>query len=465
MSDQNTQNERPEVYALRQNGGSWQISRRDFLKAASLGAAVMGIGMNSRFVKPAHAASDLETLCKSSPAHQSVITGLGLSVDGKYLLSADSSNQLKCWDFTSHALMKSTKGKFGEKLFAMGLVCSKPLALMGADNAVSMVELPEITEARSVNITVGDMKTSDINGLDAGPSGYIYGVSDKELFLAALSDDLKNSDQDVLYTKKNETGTFKDVKVLSEGQHAGEGRFLFVLKSSGYAVYDDTEKTMTEYENGISFSAFAILPGGAKALLCAESGKEVKLVSTASGSVLWNQTFDQTITAAAVTPDGSYGILAGSGKTIYLIDLSDGKEVRHINACGSSEAPIVVAPDGTSCAVAAEKSILFISLPDFEIIGCPVDLKEMKDDTKGIEIKGTDPLTGQTITYTLPCGSPIPEGAVCVCNCVAGSVCTCVGHTVCTCDTVCSCVGNTYTYCSCDTVCTCEGDGHYWYPD
>ena len=139
--------------------------------------------------------------------------------------------------------------------------------------------------------------------------------------------------------------------------------------------------------------------------------------------------------------------------------------IDRITAGDYVNAEIAVTNDGTAFAAAAGKSILFISLPDFEILGCPVDLKEMKDDTKGIEIKGTDPATGRTITYTLPCGSPIPAGAVCVCNCVAGSVCSCVGHTVCTCDTVCSCVGN--TICTCDTVCSCVGHvvSHYWHPN
>ncbi len=44
-------------------------------------------------------------------------------------------------------------------------------------------------------------------------------------------------------------------------------------------------------------------------------------------------------------------------------------------------------------------------------------------------------------TYTLPCGSAIPAGAVCVCNCVtvpAAPVCTCQGYCV---------------------------DTHYWYPN
>jgi hypothetical protein len=50
---------------------------------------------------------------------------------------------------------------------------------------------------------------------------------------------------------------------------------------------------------------------------------------------------------------------------------------------------------------------------------------------------------GVTHTYTLPCGSPLPPGAVCVCNCVtAPPACGCVGH------------------CACDS----QG-GHYWYPN
>jgi hypothetical protein len=74
---------------------------------------------------------------------------------------------------------------------------------------------------------------------------------------------------------------------------------------------------------------------------------------------------------------------------------------------------------------------------------------------------------GVTISYqgrtmTLACGSPIPAGWVCTCNCVTApavctcdQVCTCDGHTACTCDQV----------CTCDSVCTCQGYGHYWHPN
>ncbi len=80
-------------------------------------------------------------------------------------------------------------------------------------------------------------------------------------------------------------------------------------------------------------------------------------------------------------------------------------------------------------------------------------------------------------TFTVPCGTPIPPGAVCICNCVPASsftknaTCTCdkvcVCNTVCTCDTVCSCVSYrpscscvSYTQsrqiCTCDKICTCN---------
>lgn len=46
-------------------------------------------------------------------------------------------------------------------------------------------------------------------------------------------------------------------------------------------------------------------------------------------------------------------------------------------------------------------------------------------------------------TYNLPCGAPLPAGAVCICNCVTVP-----------------------TPCSCDGACSCDRQtNHYWYPN
>jgi hypothetical protein len=106
----------------------------------------------------------------------------------------------------------------------------------------------------------------------------------------------------------------------------------------------------------------------------------------------------------------------------------------------------------------------------------------------GIEIEATG-IDGETRTFTLPCGSPIPPDATCICDCVTvplpgetgevapgetginftgpsgetrtmpcgspippGWTCTCNCVTV---PPACGCVG----HCSCD-----RQGGHYWYP-
>jgi len=69
-------------------------------------------------------------------------------------------------------------------------------------------------------------------------------------------------------------------------------------------------------------------------------------------------------------------------------------------------------------------------------------------------------------TYTLPCGSPIPPGAVCTCNCVSvPPSCSCVGYQACSCvgHQACSCVG--YQACSCVGHQACSVVTHYWYPN
>jgi hypothetical protein len=92
-------------------------------------------------------------------------------------------------------------------------------------------------------------------------------------------------------------------------------------------------------------------------------------------------------------------------------------------------------------------------LPVVEIPPTPSPLPNQKPTGKdGITYQYTDDYGG-TYTRTLPCGSQIPQGAVCVCNCVA--VCSCDGYATAT--PSCSC--NTYgTICTCDVV-------SYWYPN
>lgn len=55
-------------------------------------------------------------------------------------------------------------------------------------------------------------------------------------------------------------------------------------------------------------------------------------------------------------------------------------------------------------------------------LGLLTDAAASPVDARGTALNVVDIVTGRTITYTLPCGSPIPVGAVCTCNCVPGTL-------------------------------------------
>jgi hypothetical protein len=72
---------------------------------------------------------------------------------------------------------------------------------------------------------------------------------------------------------------------------------------------------------------------------------------------------------------------------------------------------------------------------------------------KGTEFTAKDQ-SGDVRTWSQPCGSAIPAGATCTCNCVTVPAgCSCVG------DTGCSCVGKTSGGGVCAVV------YHYWHPN
>lgn len=88
-------------------------------------------------------------------------------------------------------------------------------------------------------------------------------------------------------------------------------------------------------------------------------------------------------------------------------------------------------------------------VPVVEVPATPTPLpNEKPTGEEGITYKYTD-LYGNTYTYTLPCGAPIPAGAICTCNCV--KLCSCVGHVA---PPPCKKHGN----------CTCHPIV-YWYPN
>ncbi len=448
--------EKPEVYALRQDGENWQITRRDFLKAAGIGAAALGVGLNSRLAKPAAAEESLDELCKNAPAHEAgrYIQWLLASADGKYLLSGDDKGLLKCWDFGNYSLISISdnmvsSNKSITSAFVDGKNCvfSIPTTSLSSTH-LNMNTVPNLE--RSTKETWYSDKMTSFSAFTVDSQKNVYGILGNHIYGHYKSDNSK--------------------KMLAEFEESWKGlsvtlidreRKLLIASGSGIYILDLDDKSLREVLV-TDVNLASMLPGEARMLICRQDG--YALISLIDSSTVWNQSYDELgmanpeLQSAAVTPDGTIGILKGTRykNILWLVSLADGTLIKKLdtgteNSKTDRLAPIAVAGDGSKFAIAANNSLLFISLPDLQVVGCPVDLDAMKDDKEGIKVEGIDHVTGQTVTYTLPCGAAIPPGATCVCNCVAGTIptCSCVGNT-------CKCVGNT---------CSCVGHGHYWHPN
>ena len=434
--------ERPEVYALLKDGGDWQISRRDFLKAAGIGAAAISAGMGSGCAHKNNTwkgpVESLDVLCPQVISHRYIITQLLVTADGKYLVSNDR-HDVKCWDFDSFALMQSYNKNAAHIL--VSTISSKNSVIRyfsdpssATGSVFSYFEIPkERQPGEKLASTPYSFKDFAVDA-----SENIYLVSDS--CVRILTKVSAYEENDVLYS-------FPDFERNPSCTLMKDDRKMFIRMNDGFGILDLETGELKQFEGGCT--GYSIYPDGSKALIL--SGMEYRLVSLDNGETIWSRTVTDIHDSegnelfvprrtsggsyvrcrTAVIPDESAGILLGE-KAVCLVSMTDGSLIQHKLINGDPDdgvGCVAISNDGTKAAISVSKAILFLRLPDLEILSCPVDLNVVKDDVNGVEVTVKDPETGKKMEYTLPCGAAIPEGGVCICNCVAGrGGCACDGH-------------------------------------
>jgi WD40 repeat protein len=220
-------------------------------------------------------------------------------------------------------------------------------------------------------------------------------------------------------------GFTPDSKRLVAGNGAGMLR-LYSLP--------DGALVKTLVEDGF-VAAFAISPDGR--LLAANASGE----GASSDWTMWSLPdgerlldsdgdIDGGIKEILFTPDGASLITCGySGDVLNVWSASTGKLLKTLDGRQDDISAMALSADGSMLAAGDQDGSLQLwSLPEGELAACMVDLRAMPPESEGISVETTDE-DGNTVNYDLPCGSPLPPGAVCTCNCVSGSsVCSCVGH-------------------------------------
>ena len=439
------ENEIPEIYSLKKGNKGWQFSRRDFLKAAGAASALAaaGIGNRSRLIPVS--AAEMNDLCTVSKAHNEEITAIAVNSSNTRFVSGDQSGEIKVWTLPDFGLENSLiigDGAIRSCVFSG----DSAILFVGTDNGNVfriLLETMEIIETIAIN------NSSPVSCMAISKSGNMIAMSSDEgkLFLydplaVKVTAQLKTADQSTI--KMNFTA---DAKALYTCSVIGNIRH-----------YSVPELTLlkTNLELGQTVTAAGFIPGDIHLIYSLHEGGFV-FYSLAENHEIW--TVDNpgdTVFALEISPDGSLFVTSGTQNKLKIWSTSSGELISEIFSFSEKLPLLSITPDGSLLISTTGKTILVWSLPDGKLIQCPVDLSIMPENEKAITIEKVDEVTGKTITFTLPCGSPLPAGAVCVCNCVGGSLCSCDAYTACSCDShsTCSCVGHTVTY-----------SYHYWHPN
>jgi len=439
--------EEPEVYDLNKGKKSWELSRRNFLSGAAVaGAAFAAAGLQKKAEAETEAPFP-NYKCPQVVAHKGPVNCLAFTSNGKFLISGSDDNKVKIWDVSKQGLIQvlskhtsdvnelavSPDGKWfitGDesdrvlvwdavkgtlrKRFSRHAHNITGLGVTRDGNAVSVDSFGFIKYWRlpSGSLIQGWSADNSIYGLAVSPNGQYAATGHWEKI-------------ELWSLRQNDLGTM----IAKFGDHKG---------SIEHLVFGEDNQTLATGSTGSAYLKIWSIPSG-------------KLIRTINRAHL------NKVYALAISPNGNFLASGGKNSFVKVWNFPSGSAKNRLSIRKVYATSLAISPDSTIVAVGQEDGkIRLCKLLTSDHLGCLMDIDVNPNTKGGTKYKYRDS-SGRWITVTIPdssCATPLPQGAVCVCNTVPGS-CGCVGDT-------CSCVGYT---CSCQGNCSCAGYSHYWYPN
>jgi WD40 repeat protein len=184
---------------------------------------------------------------------------------------------------------------------------------------------------------------------------------------------------------------------------------------------------LSRFNTGVGIVSMLALPGQ-RAVATGHADGTVNVVSLADGKAVTITTSNSPVQALVLGPGGDSLVSGSEAGSVDSLSLLTGERLTtgklQLKA-GTRLTTMALVPAKTLLAVGTSSGqIIILDWPSLKIRTYLFDRRANQPTAKGVSFQILDPVTGRTVTYTLPCGAEIPTGATCVCNCVPGTAST-----------------------------------------
>lgn len=387
-----------------------------------------------RPTKPRRAEPD-DLTCASIRAHSDEAFELAFSPDGKLLASCGGDGRAKLWDLTSNELITI--------LEEQAPVITSPVFSQDGSTLAWVLE--------GERVVLWDVASGKVyDSLQDHPGAvWVLAFSPDSSQLAAAGEggliELWDWRSKALLWSK-ETGS-----TIMGLQFAPDGKMLIAGDADGSIKFWDVAKAKRADKLEGKSGAVLSLCLSHDGLLLAWAGSDtpkVKLWDVESREVIASVPHPaEFVTRIAISPDGRWLASIGDAPQVLVIDVASGEVAHTLEGTSGDMRSVAFKPDGKLLATGdAQGSIAFYETDTFDPnpAYCLFDPEATSEESEANVYRVTDSF-GITRTYTLPCGAPIPPGAICTCDCVPGTFAVPgparpSGGGFCTCDEVCTCV-------------------------
>lgn len=423
--DEDGSSSAPTVYDVASLPIDATMGRRGFLGAGIMGAALLAVG----------GCSSTKGASRSSlpAAFKDAVTGLRFLSGGSLLLAGSRSGEVRSW---SVAELKIKSYVYSGQHPALAMDAGRDdLALVGFEGGELYWWRPE-KSAGSVNLgrNVLSVAVSPI-----GSGSYVGTASGEGKTPNAPHGIVVYGAPATLRAAWDVDGDVRAVTASPDGTMiaAAQGGHDVVLLSSADGSVLTTLRGHTGRVNALAFGTV---------IASASDDDTIRLWSVPSGeqlAVLTGHAGD--VNCLAIARDGTLLASGSDDETVALWTLPDGRRLVSLEGHRANVLSVAIDPAAATIASGdADGVIVLWSVAQQRLVSYLFDPAINAPSVRGVTYSGRNEF-GQVITYTLPCGSPIPAGATCVCNCVPGTFAP---------PRPAASYG-TRTYCRCVPVCTC----------